>query len=153
MTKRQVLLLATCVLSVYGAGNIWPVQLSSYKLWVHVGQREFHAYHVAWWHSIWGVILAPAGLVLIGAILMLIWPPPGVPAWALWAGLALQVALGLGTALYWGPMMARLSTPERGLDLPLYHTLMLSHWLRVAIVTGYAALTVWMVAASAWLSR
>jgi hypothetical protein len=153
MTKRQLLLLVTCVLSIYGVGNIWPVQVSSYKLWTYVGQREFHEYHIAWWRSIWGVILIPAGLVFLGAILMLIWRPPGVPAWALWVGLALQVALALGTALYWGPLMARLSTPGGGLSLPLYHTLMLNHWLRVAIVTGYAALTVWMLVTSASLLK
>jgi hypothetical protein len=135
---------------VYGVGNVWLVQLSSYKLWAYVGPREFHDYHLAWWRSIWGVVLVPAGLVFLCAILMLIWRPPGIPSWMLWAGLALQVTLAVGTALYWGPLMARLSTPEGGLSLPLYHTLMLNHWLRVAMVTGYSALTVWMLAISAW---
>ncbi len=71
MTASHWLLLGTCALSVYGAGNIWPVQLSSYRLWTCVGPREFHAYHLAWWHSIWGVILGPAALVFLGASLML----------------------------------------------------------------------------------
>ena len=57
MNRNQWLLLATCALSLYSVGNIWPVQLSSYRLWKYVGPREFHAYHLAWWHSIWGVIL------------------------------------------------------------------------------------------------
>src|SRR5438552_3406736 len=99
MNRNQWLLLATCALSLYSVGNIWPVQLSSYRLWRYVGPREFHAYHLAWWHSIWGVILGPAVLVFVGALLMLRWRVPGVPTWAVWAGLALQLALVLGTAL------------------------------------------------------
>jgi hypothetical protein len=31
--------------------------------------------------------------------------------------------------------------------------LMATHWLRVAIVTAYGALTLWMIAQSAWLGR
>jgi hypothetical protein len=30
MSGAQCLLLATCALSVYGVGNVWPVQVSSY---------------------------------------------------------------------------------------------------------------------------
>ena len=151
MNRSQWLLLATCAMSLYSVGNIWPVQLSSYRLWRYVGPREFHAYHLAWWHSIWGVILAPAVLVFVGALLMFWWRAPGVPPWAVWAGLGLQLALVLGTVLWWGPLMARLEDSGGGLATARFELLMRTHWLRVAIVTAYGALTVWMVAQSAWL--
>lgn len=151
MNRSQWLLLATCALSLYSVGNIWPVQLSSYRLWTHVGVREFHAYHLAWWHSIWGVILGPAVLVFVGAVLMFWWRAPGVPPSAVWLGFVLQMALVLGTALWWGPLMARLEDPAGGLALERFRLLMHTHWLRVAIVTAYGALTLWMVARSAWL--
>ncbi len=150
MTWNQILLLAVCALGVYGVGNVWLVQVSSYKLWAFVGPGELEAYHAAWWHSIWGVVLFPATLVVIGSVLMLWWPPPHVPAWAPWAGLALQAALVAGTALYWGPLMARLTSPATGLSVALYRQLMLTHWLRVAIVTAYGGLILWMLARSAW---
>ncbi|HEY6459507.1 MAG TPA: hypothetical protein VIY73_05125 [Polyangiaceae bacterium] len=153
MNRAQWLLLATCALSLYSVGNIWPVQLSSYPLWKHVGVGEFHEYHRAWWHSIWGVILGPAVLVFVGALLMFLWRAPGVPAWAVSAGFALQLALVLGTAVWWGPLMARLEAPGGGLAVERFRLLMRTHWLRVAIVTAYGALTVWMVAQSAWLAR
>ena len=73
MTKDQWLLLVTFALSCYGTGQVWLVQLSSYRLWSYVGKNEFRAYHLAWWHGIWGVILAPACLVSLGAVLMLWW--------------------------------------------------------------------------------
>jgi hypothetical protein len=153
MNRSQCLLLATCALSLYGVGNIWPVQLSSYRLWRYVGEREFHDYHLAWWHSIWGVILAPAALLFLCAVLMMWWQPPGVPPWAPRLGLLLQIALVLGTALFWGPLMARLEAPQAGLALERFRLLMITHWLRVAIVTAHGALTLWMLAQSAWLGR
>ncbi|HEV2463515.1 MAG TPA: hypothetical protein VGT04_06905 [Acidobacteriaceae bacterium] len=150
--RNEWLLLVTTALSFYGVGNIWLVQLSSYRLFRHVGQREFHAYHVAWWHSVWTAIFIPAGLVFIGSVWMLFWRPPGVPSWALWLGFGLQIVLYGLTAVLWGPLMARLSTAEGGLVLPLYRKLMVNHWLRVAIVTAYGILLFWMVTRSAFSS-
>jgi hypothetical protein len=150
MNASQWLLLITCALSLYSAGQVWLVQLSSYPLWTYVGAKEFHAYHHAWWRSIWGVVLAPAALVSLASVLMLWLRAPAVPLSAAWAGLALQVALILGTAIWWGPLMARLEAPDGGLLMDRYRLLMTTHWLRVAIVSAYAALSLWMLAQSAW---
>ena len=144
------MLLAACALSFYGVGQVWLVQLSAYQLWSFVGDREFHAYHSAWWRSIWGVVLAPAALLIVAAPLMLWWRAPGVPAWAAWLGLALQAALLLGTALWWGPLMARLETPGGGLSPERYQLLIWTHWIRVGIVSAYGILVLWMLAQSAW---
>ena len=54
-------------LSLFGVGQIWLVQLSSYRPWPLVGAGEFHSHQAAWWRSIWGVILAPAALLALGA--------------------------------------------------------------------------------------
>ncbi len=148
MQTASTLLLATCALALYSVGQVWLVQLSSYRLWAFVGPREFSAYHMAWWHSIWGVVLAPAALVFLGAVLMLWWHPPGVPLWAVWAGLGLQIALAAGTAAWWGPLMARLEDASGALLHDRYALLMETHWLRVAIVTAYGLLTLWMLARS-----
>jgi hypothetical protein len=150
MNKTQWLLLGTCALSFYGMGQVWLVQLSSYRLWAYVGESEFRSYHQAWWRSIWGVILAPAVLLLIGALLMLWWRAPGVPVWATWLGAALQIALLLGTAAWWGPLMARLETDAGGLSPERYHLLMTTHWIRVGIVSAYGLLALWMLTQSAW---
>ena len=40
MTRNDGLLLATVVLALYGVGNVWPVQVSSYPLWAYVGPRS-----------------------------------------------------------------------------------------------------------------
>jgi hypothetical protein len=49
--------------------------------------------------------------------------------------------------------MARLEEPGGGLALERFRLLMATHWLRVAIVTAYGALTLWMIVQSAWLGR
>ncbi len=150
MRWSEWLLLGTCALGVYGVGNVWLVQLSSYPLWRYVGPQEFRAYHLVWWHSIWGPVLAPAIFAFAGAVLMLWWRAPHVPAWAPALGIVLQLSLVLGTALWWGPLMARLEAPQGALALARYRLLMDTHWLRVAIVTAYGLLLLWMVAKSGW---
>jgi len=153
MTRSDGLLLLTVVLGLYAAGNIWVVQLSAYPLWAYVGRREMRAYHVAWWHSIWGVILAPAILLVTASVLMLRWRPRGVPSWDLWAGVGLQIALVLGTAIWWGPLMARLTNSNDGLSHELFRLMLRTHWIRVGVVTAYAGLSVWMLIQNAWLGR
>ena len=148
MTGSQCLLIAACALSFYGVGQVWLVQLSAYPLWTYVGEGDFHAYHAAWWRSIWGVILAPSALLALGSVLMVWLRAPGVPVWAAWSGVTLQVTLLLGTAVWWGPLMARLEAPNGGLLPERYRLLITSHWLRVGIVTAYALLVLWMLAES-----
>jgi len=150
MDESRWLLLGACALSFYAVGQVWLVQLSSYRLWPLVGEREFRAYHAAWWRGIWGVILAPAALLMLCAALIAWRPAPGVPAWATWLGCALQAALLLGTAIWWGPLMARLESSSGGLDLKRYKLMMVTHWARVGIVSAYGLLVLWMLARSAW---
>src|SRR5271165_4292314 len=131
MNGSQWLLMAACALSFYGIGQVWLVQLSSYPLWAYVGEREFRAYHRTWWRGIWGVILAPSALLFLGSVLMLWQRAPGVPVWAAWSGAALQIALLIGTAIWWGPLMARIEASNGALLRERYRLLMISHWLRV----------------------
>ncbi len=145
MTEGKLLLTAICALAFYGMGQVWLVQLSSYPLWALVGDAEFRAYHAAWWRSIWLVILGPSALLALATPLLLWWPPPFVPAWEIWAAAALQAALVLGTAFWWAPLMANLETSAGGLATDRYELLMATHWVRVALVSAYAALTFWML--------
>jgi hypothetical protein len=73
--SKRSLLFITSALGIYAVGNIWFVHLVSYALWPYVGKQEAYAYHIAWWHSIWGVLFIPAGAVLLGSIVML-WVRP-----------------------------------------------------------------------------
>ena len=98
------------------------------------GAADYPAYHIAWWHSIWTVIFIPGGLVTAGAIAMLWLRPPGVPAWAIKASILLQFLIYGLTAVWWGRLMAEMEQVSGPIYGPLYHQLVLSHWLRVALV-------------------
>ncbi len=150
MDRNRWLLLVNFAIAFYNVGTVWLVQLSCYPLWAVVGRREFDAYHEAWWHSIWGVILGPAFFGFIGAWAMLWWLPPRVSARAAWLGVALQVVVYLLTAVWWGPLMARLVevVDHSGTPTPLFRLLMSTHWLRVALITAYGLLMFWMVRVS-----
>ncbi|MGH9469203.1 MAG: hypothetical protein ACRD1N_02540 [Terriglobia bacterium] len=148
MRKNQWLVLVMTVLSFYCVGCIWLTQISCYPLWALVGSREFVTYHVAWWHSIWGVDFVPAGLVFLGSIAMIWLRPEGVSRWMVWTGLALQVAIYAATALWWAPLMAGLATPQTGLLPERYHLLITTHWMRVAMITAYGLLVFWMLVRS-----
>jgi hypothetical protein len=145
LNRSQWLLAVTALLAVCGVGQVWLVQLSSYHLFAFVGPREFEAYHWAWWRSIWFPVMVPTTVVFTGSILMLWMRPAGVPGWAVWLGFTLEILIALGTAIWWGPLMARLSTPDTGLIVPLYRQLMLTHWIRVALATAYGLLAFWML--------
>ena len=141
MSDSEWLLIGTCALGLYGAGTgLARAAFEAIGSWTYVGANEFRAYHAAWWRSIWGVVLAPAAALIVGSALMVWRRAPGVPEWAPWLGFVLQAALLVGTAAWWGPLMARLEAPDGGLRLERYRLLMTTHWLRVAIVTAYAAL-------------
>jgi hypothetical protein len=89
--RKRALLFVTSALGIYAVGNTWFVQLVAYALWPYVRKQEAYAYHIAWWHSIWGVLFVPAGVVLVGSILMLRVRPNGVPQQAGQVGLRLQL--------------------------------------------------------------
>ena len=142
------LLLVNLALSFYMVGAIWLTQVSCYPLWAYVGPTEYHAYHVAWWQSIWGVIFIPGGLVTLCAFAMLRLRPPGVPAGAVWLGIVLQVLIYVLTAVWWGRLMAELESVSGPIYGPMYHRLLITHWGRVALVTAYGVLQLWMAVVS-----
>ena len=150
MDRNRWLLLVNFALAFYNVGTVWLVQLSCYPLWAVVGRGEFEAYHQAWWHSIWGVILGPGFFGFLGAWAMLWWLPARVSARAAWLGIGLQVAAYLLTAVWWGPLMARLVevVDPTGTPTPLFRLLLTTHWLRVALFTAYGLLMFWMVRVS-----
>lgn len=43
---------------------------------------------------------------------MIWWRAAGIPSREVWLGVLLQSALCIGTAVWWGPLMAHLESPE-----------------------------------------
>lgn len=156
---KKVLLLSNLSFSMIGAGQIWLVQLSSYPLWTHVGPAQFRDYHIAWWHSIQGPIFIPAGLAILCTIGLL--RHRSVSRRALWVSIVLICLIYGLTFVWWAPLMAliganpgewaatlRWAPQLQGLQgrtqEQLYHLLIETHWLRLALVTAYAAVIFWV---------
>lgn len=130
------LLLLTLVLAWYCVGIIWLVQVVAWPLFAYVGRAEFDRYHQAWWRGIRYVILVPSGLAFLGGILLLADPPSGVPVSLLWAAIIVDGAMWVLTAAWFGPQQAKLTDTGS----PRFQTLIHTHWLRTALVSGYGVL-------------
>lgn len=153
ITRGRLLVLGTSALGLYAVGNVWLVQLVCYRLWAHVGRSESFGYHIAWWHSTWGVLFVPAGLVFLGTLALLWMRPPGVSRGLVWVGLTLQMVIYASTAAWWAPLMARLVTPDSGMSLHDYDLLMSTHWIRLALITAYGVTSFYMLIKSATASH
>lgn len=145
MSVADWVLLIALVVGFYNVGIIWLMQVHVYPLFGLVGEDEWVSYHTAHWHRIWGVVFVPAGLTLLGAVLLVFFRPAGVPGWSLWLGLGVQVLLYALTAVLWAPMQVRLGK-RGGSRNAVYRRLLRTHWIRVALITLYALLLLWMVA-------
>jgi hypothetical protein len=149
MTRGRWLLLSTSALGLYAVGNVWLVQLVCYRLWPSLGRGEAFRYHLAWWHSIWGVLFVPAGIVFLSALALPWLRPSGVKGRPVWLALMLQIVTYASTAAWWGPLMARLIKPDGEMLLHDYQLLMSTHWIRLALVTGYGLTSFYILIKSA----
>ncbi|MEL6186606.1 MAG: hypothetical protein AAFU79_18460, partial [Myxococcota bacterium] len=68
-------------------GVIWMVQVVQYPLFARVGEESFAAYHAGHTAYITWVVLPLMFVELGTALWLLVSPPPGAPALAIWVGL------------------------------------------------------------------
>lgn len=138
MRLKSLLFLTTALLTVWNAALIWMTQVMCYPLWPLVGSASFHGYHLTWWYSVWWTFI-PAGLALVGSVLLLFQRPRYFPQWAAFGAVAAQLVTLIATLVFWAPLQASLSTTN-GLDLAGFHTLMWTHWFRVVLIWIPAAI-------------
>lgn len=143
-TASDAILLFALTFGLYRVGDIWTFQVVLFPLWPTVRSEDFPAYQHKHFHSIFGVIFVPMGLSAFGAVLLWFFPPPNAPVWLLGAALALQAILFL-SLIYWVPLQLKI---EREGNRPaLMRQLLRTHWTRVANLTLYAAVLLWL----AWI--
>jgi hypothetical protein len=160
MSTARWLLLGNLVVSWYNVAVIWLMQVMIYPSWALARTADFGDLQGFHFWRLFSVVFPQAGLSVLGAVAMLRWRPPRVSVRAVWLGISLQVAAWALTAAFWGRWQARIALPVPDRSLPaigpanrdLYHTLLTTHWVRVALLTAYGALLFWM-AASSFLSE
>jgi hypothetical protein len=146
-TPWRRVLLGTLGAGCFSAGSIWLAQLN-WQLLRHVGPDQFPDYFAAWQDGLYWASAPVAVAALAGAFAQLRWRPPGVARRAVWLGVALQGVIWTLTLLWWAPAEDRLHqvrSPDGSLD-PLYQQLVAANWLRVALVTAFGMLQLWMAA-------
>lgn len=143
--------LTNLVVSAYNVAVIWLMQLIIYPSWAFIPTATFgEAQGIHFWR-LFIVVFPQAALATGLAIAMWRRPPAGVPMTAVRLGLVTQVALWVLTAGLWGRWQGELAFADGGsatalgpADTQLYELLLNTHWLRVALITGYGFLAVWM---------
>lgn len=146
MTATDVILIAQAIASAAMCGVIWFVQLSHYPSFDLVG-GDGRAYARANQRGTAGVVV-PFMLVEAMMAALVAWsPPPGVPRFAAFAGLALVAATSLSTAVVQMPLHARLA--RDGHDATTIAALVRSNWLRTILWSLRAVLAVWMLRVAA----
>lgn len=150
MAWSQRVLLATLAVSWYNVAVIWLMQVLIYPSWAFIPTTDFgrvQGYHFV---RLFIVVFPQAAIATLFSIALLRWRPPGVPAAALWLGVGIQVCLWLFTALLWGRWQGQIALGDAWpgrlgpANTGLYRLLVMTHWIRVALITAYGILTFWM---------
>ncbi len=145
MSKAQWVLILTLAASFYDVGTIWMTQFG-WRLWPCVAPGDFSAYHAAWWSMIKPVIFPVAAIAFFGSIALIWWRPDGVDSASVWINVAVQLAVYILTAAFWGRWQAQTHyarLPSGALD-PMYIRVMSTHWIRGALITANGLLVFWM---------
>ena len=130
----QALLVGNLAVAFYNVGMIWLAQLN-WMLWALVGPDWVERYRLGWWHGLLWAVFPMAALGTLGVVAQLCFRPP-VPRWMLWSALGAQLAINVGTVLWWGPSNAEITVfSPAGALTPAYHILVQTHWIRVSLYT------------------
>ena len=137
MTPSTFFLL-NLALAFYNVGTIWAHEIDIFRTWALVDRNDFHRIQVAHWRKLPYWVFVPVGLGLAGSIGLLWYHPADVPNTMLWAALWTQLVAHISTAVFWGPLQAKLSRDERGSLSPYLAKILSTHWIRTALISAYA---------------
>ena len=144
MRPRWIFLIAFALV-FYGSGAGFIESFVNYPSWRLIGGDEFIAYHQFISPRVLTFLVAPLLLGTAFTILMLWSRPAAIPAWAVWAALALQAITWLSTITIQLPIQFQLT--EQGLSIALIDRLIETNfWLRRIPYAICAGLFLWMAA-------
>jgi len=142
----SAVLLANLAATLFMTGLIWLVQLVHYPLLARVGAAQLPAYHAAHSRRITPLVLAAMTVELATSALLVADRPAGVHPLAVWAGLALAIALWVSTAVLQSPDHSRLAARGHAASVD---RLVARNWARTAGWSARSALVLAMAAAAA----
>jgi hypothetical protein len=131
-------LLVNLALAFYNVGTIWAHEIDIFPSWKLESAESFRAIHSLHWRKLPYWIFAPAGLALLGGILLVWHHPPRSPLWAIYGALICQILASVLTALLWGRWQARLAADPLGPQSPHLARILKTHWIRTLLINAYA---------------
>jgi len=141
--KTHWVFLIAFALVFYGTGAAFMEGFVGYPSWPLVGSAEFTQFHRFISPRILTYLVAPLVLGTVVSILLIWFRPAAIPAWPVWASIALQAIVWISTVAIQVPIQVRLSADGR--SLPLIERLIVTNfWLRRIPYGLCAALFVWM---------
>ena len=158
MHARRLVML-NLALAFYNAAMIWLFQLDIYPSWSFVPTSDFVSAEGQHLLATSLSVFPAAVAATVVSVLFVVRRPMVIDVARVRIGAVLQVLSWLLTAFVFGPWQGRLTEPvsaakdqlARALgpaNDALYHTMMIAHWGRVAVVSAYAMLA-WSIAAHA----
>lgn len=142
MENSQLYLLLWSVLSFWGLGQIWLVQIVVYPLFAKVGTAEYIGYHRFYTSRIPLVVILP-GFASFLLPIPLAFFGPDVPTWMKAANIAMGIVGLLVTVLLEIPRHGRLE--GSGKDNVVIAELIRYNWPRTVSITAQAAVTMAML--------
>lgn len=130
-------LIAHAVATLAMVGLIWFVQVVHYPLLAHLDAAGIAEHQRLTGH----VVALPMSVEALTAALLVIDRPDGVPAAAVWIGLALVAVVWASTALLQVPMHRALAGGAGDV-----RRLVRDNWIRTAAWTARGAVVAWMLA-------
>ena len=141
-------LLLLSALGAYGAGLTWMTHMHHREL-EYVNPDQMAAFD-AGYETLSDLTVIPVGVIgLVCGLAVLAWRPRGVPVWMIGLNLVLQVSVFITRIWLWGAWAeeVRESGAVRLADgsfHPSYTRYMDTNWVRIAIISGYALLSLTM---------
>jgi len=142
MENSELYLLFWSVLSFWGLGQIWFVQIVVYPLFAKVGVAEYVSYHRFYTSRIPLVVILP-GFASFLLPIPLAFFGPEVPIWMTIANIAMGIVGLLDTVLLEIPRHGRLE--KHGKNDATIAELIRYNWPRTASITLQAAVTMAML--------
>jgi len=138
------LFLITFSLIFYGVGASFVESFVNYPTWRLIGAGEFLKYHQAIGPLVIGFMVIPMMIGTVLTILLVWFRPAGIPGWAIWLSIVLQILVWISTAFIQVPIQIELSSS--GLSLPLIDRLIVTNfWFRKVPQILNTLLFLWMM--------
>lgn len=136
----KLLVLVHAAATLLMVGVMLMIHVVHYPLFREVGAASYPAYERAHINAITVLVLPLMLAELVTGVMLLAAPPPGVPAWSVWLGMALMVFVWAITGLVNAPQHVALAA---GFDPAIHAALLASNAVRTLAWIARGGLVLW----------